>query len=65
LNQTHKSVDNSVRKAFELLIQIRGHRHAGRLLELANSYLQLLTHSDTADCIPVVVTIRTMKIREP
>jgi hypothetical protein len=64
VNQSHKSVEISVRKAFELLIQIRGHRHATRLLALANSYLRMLIHSEQ-DCVPIVVSIRTVKIPEP
>ncbi|MGH9445446.1 MAG: hypothetical protein ACRD3O_06955 [Terriglobia bacterium] len=65
MNQTPKSVDQSVRKAFELLIQIRSHRHAGRLLDLANNYLRMLTHAGTAECVPIMVTVRTVRIREP
>jgi hypothetical protein len=64
VNQSHKSVETSVRKGFELLIQIREHRHASRLLALANSYLRMLVHADQ-DCVPIVVSIRTVKIPEP
>jgi hypothetical protein len=64
VNQRHKSIEISVRKAFELLIQIRGHRHAGRLLALANGYLRMLIHAEQ-DCVPIVVSIRTVKIPEP
>jgi hypothetical protein len=64
VNQSHRSVEVSVRKAFELLIEIRGHRQASRLLALANSYLRMLIHAEQ-DCVPIVVSIRTVKIPEP
>ncbi len=64
MNQTHNSVENSIRKAFELLLEIRGHRQAGQLLNLANSYLRLLA-SGHSDCMPVVTSIRAVRIREP
>jgi hypothetical protein len=64
VNQPHKSVETSIRKAFELLIQIRGHRQASRLLALANAYLRTLILAEQ-DCVPIVVSIRTVKIREP
>ena len=64
MNQPHKSVEASVRRAFESLIQIREHRHATRLLALANSYLRMLIHAEQ-DCVPIVVSIRTVRIREP
>ena len=64
MNQRHKSIEISVRKAFELLIQIRGHRQASRLLALANGYLRMLIHAEQ-DCVPIVVSIRTVKIPEP
>ncbi|HLI31063.1 MAG TPA: hypothetical protein VKV79_08200 [Terriglobia bacterium] len=64
MNQTHNSVENSIRKAFELLLEIRGHRHAEHLLDLANGYLRLLASRDSA-CLPVVTSIRAVRIREP
>lgn len=64
MNQTHDSIENSIRKAFELLLQIRGHRQAGQLLDLANGYLRLLA-SGNSDCLPVVTLIRAVRIREP
>lgn len=64
VNERHKSIETSVRRAFELLIQIREHRHANRLLGLAISYLRMLIHADD-DCVPIVVSIRTVKLPEP
>ncbi|MGH9354865.1 MAG: hypothetical protein ACRD10_01910 [Terriglobia bacterium] len=64
MNQTHTSVENSIRKAFELLLQIRGHRQAGQLLDLANGYLRLLAAGET-DCLTVITSIRAVRIREP
>ncbi|MGH9358243.1 MAG: hypothetical protein ACRD22_14350 [Terriglobia bacterium] len=64
MSQTHISVENSIRKAFELLLEIRGHRRAGQLLDLANSYLRLLASGDS-ECLPVVTSIRAVRIREP
>jgi hypothetical protein len=64
MNQTHNSVEASIRKAFELLIQIRGHRQADRLLALANGYLRTLLHS-TPESTPIMVSIRAVRIREP
>jgi hypothetical protein len=64
VNQPQRSVEMSVRRAFELLIQIREHRHATRLLAFANTYLRMLIDADQ-DCVPIVVSIRTVKIREP
>jgi len=64
MNQTQNSIENSIRKAFELLLEIRGHRRAGQLLDLANGYLRLLASGD-ADFLPVVTSIRAVRIREP
>lgn len=58
------NVETSLRSAFELLIQMRGHKEAGRLLRLANSYLRVLL-SVGDESTPVVVSVRTVKIREP
>lgn len=64
MNQTQNSVETSIRKAFELLIQIRGHRQAGHLLNLANSYLRMLVNSES-NSTPLIVSVRTVRIREP
>ncbi|HEX5481177.1 MAG TPA: hypothetical protein VFZ08_00970 [Terriglobia bacterium] len=64
MNQPHNSIETSIRKAFELLIQIRGHRQAGHLLDLANSYLHVLA-SRESQCTPIVVSVRMVRIREP
>lgn len=64
MNQAQNSVENAIQKAFSLLIQIREKRQASRLLELANSYLHMLAHTDAAS-MPVVVSIRSVRIREP
>ncbi len=64
MNKTHKSVERSIRKAFELLLEIRGQRQAERLLDLANGYLRMLVRTEQ-DCLPVVTSIRAVRIREP
>lgn len=64
MNRPQSNVEGSLRKAFELLIQMRGHREATQLLNLANSYLRMLLSSD-AGGTPVVVSIRTVRIRQP
>ncbi|MGH9450974.1 MAG: hypothetical protein ACRD11_10585 [Terriglobia bacterium] len=64
MNDPNNNVEGSVRRAFELLIQMREHRQATQLLHLANSYLRMLLSTD-AGGTPVVVSIRTVRIRQP
>ncbi len=64
MSQTQNSIENAIQRAFSLLIQIREKRHASRLLDLANSYLHMLAKTDTAS-MPVVVSVRSVRIREP
>ncbi|MGH9326132.1 MAG: hypothetical protein ACRD2B_05520 [Terriglobia bacterium] len=64
MDQTQNSIETAIQKAFSLLIQIREKRHANRLLELANTYLHMLANTDPAST-PVVVSVRSVRIREP
>ncbi len=64
MSQTHISVENSIREAFDLLLEIRGHRRASHLLDLANRYLRVLASGDS-ECLPIVTSIRAVRIREP
>lgn len=58
------SVERSLRSAFDLLIEMRGHKEASRLLRLANGYLRALL-SAGEESTPVVVSVRAVKIRRP
>ena len=58
-----RSLEALVRRAFDLLLEIRQHPQAPRLLTQAIGYLQLLVKEGEADSGPVVVCVRTVRIR--
>lgn len=64
MKQQSGNSEGALHKAFELLIQIKGHRQAPRLLNLANDYLGLLLKSESAEDA-LVVSICTVRIRQP
>jgi len=65
MNRQESALEVSIRKAFGLLLEIRGHRNAGHLLHLAVAFLNTLLKDADETASPVVVSIRTVRIREP
>jgi hypothetical protein len=65
MNRQESTLEASIRKAFGLLLEIRGHRDAGHLLHLAVAFLNMLLQDARQTASPFVVSIRTVRIREP
>jgi hypothetical protein len=51
-----------VREAFGLVIELRGQREAARLLSQAVAFLKMLTREGDAVALPVVVSVRAMRL---
>lgn len=64
MSRQKASVEPMVRKAFELLLEIRAHPEAYRLLALAIGFLKTLARKTDGDTQPVVVAIQAVRIRE-
>ncbi len=58
------SVEPLVRKAFGLLMELRGHREAPRLLTQAVTLLQTLTRDGDLGETPVVFSCRVVHLRK-
>jgi hypothetical protein len=52
-----------VRKAFDLLVEIRAHPKAYRTLSLAIGFLETLVREPDEEAQPVVVAIQAVRIR--
>ncbi len=57
------SVESMVRHAFGLLLEIRRHPQASRLLSEANGFLKALIQHADAETSPVVVSVQAVRIR--
>jgi hypothetical protein len=53
-----------VRNAFELLLEIRAHPQAQRLLLLAIGFLRTLVRQTDSETPPVVVAVQAVRIRD-
>ena len=58
------SVEVMVREGFNLLLELRRHPEARRLMPLANAFLQTLLHQADRDVPPFVVSVKAMPIRK-
>ncbi len=65
MKRQESALEASIRKAFGLLLEIRGHRDAGHLLHLAVVFLNMLVKDADQTASPIMVSIRTVRIREP
>ncbi len=59
-----RSTEALVRKCFDLLVELRGHREAPRLLTKAIAFLHTLTRHSEAGEIPVLVSVRVVRVRK-
>ncbi len=57
------STEPLIRKAFGLLMELRGHHEAPRLLNEAVTFLQMLSSNRPVGAVPVMLTIRTLRLR--
>ncbi len=62
MNQRAPSIECLIRQAFGLLLEIRRHRQARRLLTLAVAFLKMLIRDAGAHEPPVVVSVRAVRI---
>lgn len=58
------SVEALVREGFNLLLELRRHPEARRLIPLANAFLKALLHQTGRDAPPIVVCVKAMPIRK-
>ncbi len=65
MNRQESSLEASIQKAFGLLLEIRGHSDAGHLLHLAIAFLTMLLQDAGRTTSPVVVSVNTVRIRQP
>jgi hypothetical protein len=57
-------VEAMVRNAFELLLEIRAHPQAHRLLLLAIGFLKTLVRQTNGEAAPVVVAVQAVRLRD-
>ncbi len=65
MSRQESAIEASIQKAFGLLLEIRGHDNAGHLLHLAVAFLSMLLHDAGRTASPVVVSVNTVRIRQP
>ena len=58
------SVEGLVREGFALLLELRRHPEAKRLMPLANAFLESLLHQGAHEAPPFVVSVKAMPIRK-
>ena len=63
MNRRSHSVEAKVREAFELLLELRSHPDASRMLSIANSFLDMLLRQEGTDGPPVVISVKAVRIR--
>lgn len=64
MNRRNHSVEYLVREAFALLLELRAHPEAGRLLSQARAFLDMLRRQKGADEPPMVISVRAVRIRK-
>jgi hypothetical protein len=57
-------VEPMVRNAFELLLEIRAHPQAHRLLLLAIGFLKTLVRQSDGEAAPIVVAVRAVRLQD-
>jgi len=65
MTRQESSLEASMQKAFGLLLELRGHRDAGHLVHLAVAFLTMLLQDAGRTTSPVVVSVNTVRIRQP
>lgn len=58
------TIETMVREGFTLLLDLRRHPEAQRLIPLAVAFLQTLLHEAAQDAPPLVVSVKAMPIRK-
>jgi hypothetical protein len=64
MNRRSNSVEALIREGFALLLELRGHPDARRLLPLANAFMGTLLQQAESDSPPIVVSIKAVPIRK-
>lgn len=64
MNRRSNSVESLVREAFALLLELRAHPDASRMLSLANAFLDMLLRQKGAEGPPMVVSVQAVRIRK-
>jgi hypothetical protein len=64
MNGRSNSIEGLVREGFTLLLELRRHPEARRLIPLANAFLETLLRQAAQDAPPFVVSVKAMPIRK-
>lgn len=58
------TVEVMVREGFTLLLELRRHPEALRIMPLAIAFLKTLLHQEAQDAPPLVVSVKAMPLRK-
>jgi hypothetical protein len=64
MERRSKNVESLIREGFDLLLELRRHPNAQRLVPLANAFLETLLQQDAAAAPPIVVSVRAVTLRK-
>jgi hypothetical protein len=64
MDRRSNTVEALIREGFTLLLELRRHPDAQRLIPLANAFLGTLLQQAAADAPPIVVSVKVVPIRK-
>ncbi len=64
MGQPRNPTEPLVRRCFDLLVELRRHREAPRLLTKAIAFLQTLNQDSEPGDVPVLLTVRVVRARK-
>ncbi len=64
MNGRSNSIEGLVREGFRLLLELRQHPEANRLIPLANAFLETLRQNAAHDAPPFVVSVKAVPMRK-
>ncbi len=64
MGRSKRGTEAMVRNAFDLLLEIRAHPQANRLLLMAIGFLKTLVRQTRAETAPIVVAVQTVRLRD-
>jgi hypothetical protein len=63
MDRRSNTVEALIREGFSLLLELRRHNDAQRLIPLANAFLGTLLQQADSDAPPLVVSVKAVPIR--
>jgi hypothetical protein len=64
MKSTPRTTQKMAREAFGLLLEMREHKDAHRLLSQANAFLEMLAREKDANAAPIMLSVRVMQLRK-